>query len=1487
MVYNTRSKSRNGEPPPGASNGVAGPSGTHDNNGCIAHQSEAHQAPPVNIDRSAPPTAEESNLTSVYFPYLSETQQTPHTHGGNSVSLGSRHSPPQQSLETPSKSVITRSIGSTRSSNTIKARKLAAEALHARQLCDIAAQQAELQRKSADLHLQAELAAIEAESSRGSVSRGSVRGNDHISDHADARADNINQWLDNVQPKINLKTTTESRVSPAGLNSACHQTCTTVYNGMPDIPPGLGPGHAPSAILSATHRQNCILDQHPVNISPNKIPNNFQTPDGATIKCEHNNLIRVFEALTSKPKKCDIKLPVFDGKSATDWLAFKRIFIETQASYTTMENLARISSSLRGAAREAVYILLVSANDPMEVIDTLEMRFGRPEKIVLQEINAVRALPKVGTEGKDLANFACRVKNCIGIIKLLDQFDYLHSPEIFNSLITKLSPIIRTKWYEFAASHTAERMTKLEMLSDYLAREVELQTRFGVLDFYSLTPSTTPSAEGGTHSDKSIQGLPEKKSSNSVVNKTVNKCIFCSKLHDINKCDKFLTLSVNERWQFIKKNKVCHRCLENRSHRFNLCKVNSPCGVGGCTYKHHSLLHNLDNDQNVLAHADLEDTLDSESEPPLSTDVEGEKQDPDNCDVEVSAHATAIRPSSSVSKPKTRPLLKVVAVHITGPQGTVETHALLDDGCTTTFIDSDIAKRVGIEGPNKRVRIDCVGGLSRDCDIQFVNFIIKGRDCTDSYQINSARSVKNLGINYRASVNREDICKYSYLADLGDVLCCEEVQPMLIIGVDNWKLTVADSVRAGKDHQPVAVHTALGWVLYGFVSSRTSKVDFLHHADMSEKPDDDFSIENAIKDYYKLDSIGIMKKDHRGNSDTHALKILDETVHRLPDGHFEAGLLWRSDIKDVPNNFKLALSRFLSLEKKMQSDTQYANMYRDNIKAMFDKKYAEECTAAPVGITWYLPHFGVTHAHKPGKLRVVHDAAAKFKGISLNSLLLPGPDLLQPLLAILMRFRENAVALTADIREMFPQVRIRPEDRDAQRFLWRNDPSDKLKLYRMSSMMFGACSSPCTALYVKNLNATEFKSEYPDAAHATIRDVYMDDYIGSLESVDQAARLARDIVHLNRKAGFEMRDWVSNNPSALSLLPPESISQKFNDITLGNNDNVTRVLGLNWQPNNDVIGFSFNTKCSSPPRLSKRDALSHLMQIYDPLGILGPLVSRGRVMFQSIWRKGLSWDDKLAPEEQKLWDEWFRDVQLTSQLCLPRYYGFRSSNVIHRELHLFCDASEVAYAAVAYWRYLYEDGTVKLALIGSKSRVTPLKPISIPRLELQAALIAARFASFIHDSHQHKPSRRIFWCDSLNVLGWLRSDARSFKPFVAHRIGEILETTDVKEWRWIPTAENVADDATRHKRTEFNQESRWITGPKFLLQSEEQWPSSPHINTACSLEMKPSIRNHCHHISLRHVLTPLTVDPKRLSSWGRLKSYGESPQIPAPTEKQK
>ncbi|KAL4714923.1 hypothetical protein ACJJTC_016664, partial [Scirpophaga incertulas] len=175
---------------------------------------------------------------------------------------------------------------------------------------------------------------------------------------------------------------------------------------------------------------------------------------------------------------------------------------------------------------------------------------------------------------------------------------------------------------------------------------------------------------------------------------------------------------------------------------------------------------------------------------------------------------------------------------------------------------------------------------------------------------------------------------------------------------------------------------------------------------------------------------------------------------------------------------------------------------------------------------------------------------------------------------------------------------------------------------------------------------------------------------------------------------------------------------------------------------------------------------------------------------------------------------------------------------------------------------------------GRKSRVTPLVPVTISRLELQAALVAARLASTLCEAHRNKPTRRFFWSDSKNVLGWLRSDAKSFTPFVAHRVADIHQLTSIKEWRWVPTILNVADDATRADVVVPLDGSRWLVGPEFLKSHPNDWPLDPHYNNISTDELKPSVRiqlcTYLINVNSIIILKPLSANPSRFSQWLRL-----------------
>ncbi|XP_073964433.1 uncharacterized protein [Choristoneura fumiferana] len=235
---------------------------------------------------------------------------------------------------------------------------------------------------------------------------------------------------------------------------------------------------------------------------------------------------------------------------------------------------------------------------------------------------------------------------------------------------------------------------------------------------------------------------------------------------------------------------------------------------------------------------------------------------------------------------------------------------------------------------------------------------------------------------------------------------------------------------------------------------------------------------------------------------------------------------------------------------------------------------------------------------------------------------------------------------------------------------------------------------------------------------------------------------------------------------------------------------------------------------------TKREALSAVMSVYDPLGLLSPYTITAKVTLQQSWRKQAPWDEPLDLEDGGIFIEWARGLAAVAALQLERCYA-----VGRHELHAFTDASESAYATAIYLRTTDASGTVTVALVAGKAKVAPLRQQSIPRMELQAALIGARLAATIIAEQRLTIERVVFWTDSRTVLAWIRNDAKRYTPFVAHRLGEIAEITRPEQWRWVPTAANPADDATRaDSARQISTTDRWFTGPDFLRLPEDQWP---------------------------------------------------------------
>ncbi|XP_076638806.1 uncharacterized protein LOC143350669 [Colletes latitarsis] len=715
---------------------------------------------------------------------------------------------------------------------------------------------------------------------------------------------------------------------------------------------------------------------------------------------------------------------------------------------------------------------------------------------------------------------------------------------------------------------------------------------------------------------------------------------------------------------------------------------------------------------------------------------------------------------------------------------------------------------------------------------------------TDSSKILSpnrkivARTIRSLSLPSQ-TLHVSEVKKHRHLKDL-NIEGYSNVTPEILIGQDHWDLITSLEVRESGRQAPVASYTNLGWTIHGHLpcgANEENELTMLQLTEMRERNNNHFRdsrLNELVKHHFNIESLGVSEKPRNNVLIVRAEKILKKTTRRVND-RWETGLLWRSDAIEFPNNKQYAVTRLKSLERKMDKDPKFAAQYCEQIQHFLDCGYASKVILPVVNDTrvWYLPHFGVRNVNKPEKLRVVFDAAAVYHGTCLNDALLPGPDMLNSLLGSLLRFRQKRIAFTADIKEMFLQIKIRPENQFAQHFLWRGmDRAKEPDVYVMTFLIFGATSSPCSAQFVKNVNAKELELEYPKAAEAIMKYHYMDDYIDGADTIEEAVKLIREVTEIHRRGGFDIRNWTCNSRMVLDSLPSEKRSRLKVNLAFDQHP-TERVLGIKWNPDEDRLSFNLSLKriqreiLTGEQKPTKRQMLSVIMSVFDPYGFLSPFTIRSKILLQNSWRSTIAWDEVLKDTEYVEWKRWIQDLQHIKHFSIPRCYLQRNATICATELHVFCDASEKAYAGVAYWRDVYEDGITTVTFILGKCRVSPLKPISIPRLELQAALLASRIARTVQQEHSRKITKRVFWTDSCTVLSWLRSDYRTYKAFVAHRLGEIDDLTSQNEWQWIPSKENPADDATRENGPMPLEKSRWISGPEFLRNNERFWHAQP------------------------------------------------------------
>ena len=423
----------------------------------------------------------------------------------------------------------------------------------------------------------------------------------------------------------------------------------------------------------------------------------------------------------------------------------------------------------------------------------------------------------------------------------------------------------------------------------------------------------------------------------------------------------------------------------------------------------------------------------------------------------------------------------------------------------------------------------------------------------------------------------------------------------------------------------------------------------------------------------------------------------------------------------------------------------------------------------------------------------------------------------------------------------------------------------------MTVHLFGATSSPSCANFALHRTAEDYVSCSREASETIRNNFYVDDLLKSVEDEKAATRLLKELKEMCAKGGFNLTKFNSNSLAVLQSVPQEERAQQLKELTLGSDPlPPDRALGVVWDPETDSLGFQVDMQKLKQKPMTKRGMLSATASCYDLLGLAAPCVVKARSIIQELHRLTLGWDDEVPKVPKEEWERWLTDLHSLSLFRIPRCLSTSGLDAIlwrggKIELHHFADASTKAYGVVSYVRSISDD--VSCRLLSSKARLAPMKPLSVPRLELAAATLAVKCNWQLVRALAVKVDV-FFWTDSTTVLKYIKNEQTRFHVFVANRLAIIHDGSAVNQWGYVPSESNPADLVSRgmHASTLLHSDL-WQNGPSFLRNTEEEWPSAPAENRIDGAD--PEVKAVAAATTVPKA-TPIEKLARHYSKWKRL-----------------
>ncbi|UYV64990.1 hypothetical protein LAZ67_3002675 [Cordylochernes scorpioides] len=717
-------------------------------------------------------------------------------------------------------------------------------------------------------------------------------------------------------------------------------------------------------------------------------------------------------------------------------------------------------------------------------------------------------------------------------------------------------------------------------------------------------------------------------------------------------------------------------------------------------------------------------------------------------------------------------LLMTTVALLRGPNASRRVRILLDSGSQFSYIKQSLVWGIGIERKGEITIAKSLFGGNKIGEEKHGKFMLELEN------LDNKRDVIHI-----EALDQRKICDAIPPLPKGDWLEKLKIKG-IILSQDNIKGQEIDiliganylgMILTGKIVQVeadlTAVETKLGWTLMG-------NSPIIDSNDNVQQTLNLLTTRCDLKDLWDLEVLGIRDPVETCSKETKYQEIKEKfitKIQRQSDQRYSVGLPWKVEKESIPSNLDIAIKRLDISTKKMTSQnklTEYSQIFRDWLTEGLIER-VEENPLERRG--YYLPHRPVYKMEsKTTPIRPVFDASCLgHNGLSLNQWLEKGPNLLERIPEMMIRFRENKFGVTADIRKAFQMVAIEESERNYLRFL---------------------CPFVLNAVIEYHLQS--IRGPLVQWAKILAQSFYMDNCITSLETKQEVQEFQKAAIEIMDMAKMDLQEWeysLEENPEKGTC---------------------TKILGVVCNKMEDSLKCELPDNLSLQPKLTKRLVLSMVQRIFDPLGFCAPVFLPPKLLLQRSWGLKLGWDTPLPESMAQEFRTWLDQIKFIEVIKIPRYMW--NDLIFPTEVHIFCDASQIGYGAVAYLRS--ETGRENtLTLIWSKFRLAPMKSITIPRLELMAMVLGARLANAIQAALKRKCETTL-WSDSTTALSWIKREIE-WRVFVRNRVREIQATTNLNDWRFVPSQLNPADLLSRGCPPSQFVQSRWWEGPEWTFES--------------------------------------------------------------------